>query len=176
MLMLLWWSLRTQSHISDALRYEAAADYAQRLRSANRWTAEVEALFGVLPSYTQLGMAALLPGNERAVDAMTATVTIDGQSTAGTKNRAQLLNLACGGKATGLQAEVFLELNTKTDGRALMRDHEIIYIFHNVIDKVGDQPSTEAKTFDAVEQAFEELDLIIKKVANINGSNMLLTL
>src|SRR5439155_26805674 len=34
---------------------------------------------------------------------------------------------------------------------------------------------TEAKTFDAVEQAFEELDLIIKKVANINGSNMLLT-
>ena len=161
--------------ISDALRYEAAADYAQRLRSANRWTAEVEALFGVLPSYTQLGMAALLPGNERAVDTMTATVTIDGQSTAGTKNRAQLLNLACGGKATGLQAEVFLELNTKTDGRALMRDHEIIYIFHNVIDKVGDQPSTEAKTFDAVEQAFEELDLIIKKVANINGSNMLLT-
>ena len=115
--------------ISDALRYEAAADYAQRLRSANRWTAEVEALFGVLPSYTQLGMAALLPGNERAVDTMTATVTIDGQSTAGTKNRAQLLNLACGGKATGLQAEVFLELNTKTDGRALMRDHEIIYIF-----------------------------------------------
>ena len=161
--------------VSDALRYEAAADYAQRLRSANRWTAEVEALFGVLPSYTQLGMAALLPGNERAVDAVTATVTIDGQSTAGIKNRAQILQLACGGKATGLQAEVFLELNTKTDGRALMRDHEIIYIFHNVIDKVGDQPSTEAKTFDAVEQAFEELDLIIKKVANINGSNMLLT-
>jgi uncharacterized protein (TIGR02687 family) len=161
--------------ISDALRFEAAADYAQRLRSANRWTAEVEALFGVLPSYTQLGMSALLPGNERAVDAATATVTLDGQSTAGMKNRAQILNLACGGKATGLQAEDFLELNTKTDGRALMRDHEIIYIFHNVIDKVGDQPFTEAKTFDAVEQAFDELDLIIKKVANINGSNMLLT-
>ena len=161
--------------ISDALRYEAAADYAQRLRSANRWTAEVEALFGVLPSYTQLGMAALLPGNERAVDAETATVTLDGQSTAGIKNRAQILNLSCGGKATGIQAEDFLELNTKTDGRALMRDHEIIYIFHNVIDKVGDQPFTEAKTFDAVEQAFEELDSIIRKVANINGSNMLLT-
>ena len=161
--------------ISDALRFEAAADYAQRLRSANRWTAEVEALLGVLPSYTQLGMAALLPGNERAVDAATATVTMDGQSTAGIKNRAQILSLACGGKATGLQAEDFLELNTKTEGRALMRDHEIIYIFHNVIDKVGDQAGTEAKTFDAVEQAFEELDLILKKVANINGSNMLLT-
>jgi len=161
--------------ISDALRYEAAVDFAQRLRSANRWTAEVETLFGVLPSYTQLGMASLLPGRELAVDAGSANVTVDGNSATGTANRAEILKLACGGKATGLQAEDFLELNTKTDGRTLMRDHEVIYIFHNVIDKTGDVPGTEGKTFDAVEQAFEELDLIIKKVANINGSNMLLT-
>lgn len=161
--------------ISDALRYEAAADFAQRLRSANRWTAEVDAVLGVLPSYTQLGMAALLPGKQLAVDAATATVMVDGQSATGTENRAKILSLACGGKGTAIQAEDFLELNTKTDGRALMRDHEVIYIFHNVIDKTGDAPGTEGKTFDAVEQAFEELDLIIKKVANINGSNMLLT-
>lgn len=161
--------------ISDALRYEAASDFAQRLRSANRWTAEVEVLFGSLPSYTQLGMAALLPGQQLTVDAITATVTVDGRSATGTANRREILSLACDGKATAIQAEEFLELNTKTEGRALMRDHEVIYIFHNVIDKTGDAASTEAKTFDAVEQAFAELDLIIKKVANINGSNMLLT-
>ena len=161
--------------ISDALRYEAAVDFAQRLRSANRWTAEVDAVFGVLPSYTQLGMAALLPGRQWTVDPANATVTVDGRSATGTSNRAEILSLACNGKATGLQAEEFLELNTKTNGRALMRDHEVIYIFHNVIDKTGDAISTEAKTFDAVEAAFEELDQIIKKVANINGSNMLLT-
>ncbi len=161
--------------ISDALRYEAAAEFAQRLRSANRWTAEVEALFGVLPSYTQLGMAALLPGRQLAVDPATATVTVDGRSATGTANRVEILALGCGGKATGLQAEEFLELNSKTEGRALMREHEVIYIFHNVIDKTGDAASTEAKTFDAVEQAFEEIEQIIKKVANINGSNMLLT-
>ncbi len=161
--------------ISDALRYEAASDFAQRLRSANRWTAEVEVLFGSLPSYTQLGMAALLPGKQLVVDAETATVTVDGRSATGTANRREILSLACDGKATAIQAEEFLELNTKTEGRALMRDHEVIYIFHNVIDKTGDAAGTEAKTFDAVEQAFAELDQIIKKVANINGSNMLLT-
>ncbi len=161
--------------ISDALRYEAASDFAQRLRSANRWTAEVEALFGSLPSYTQLGMAALLPGQQLAVDATTATVTVDGRSATGTANRREILSLACDSKATAIQAEDFLELNTKTEGRALVRDHEVIYIFHNVIDKTGDAASTEAKTFDAVENTFAELDLIIKKVANINGSNMLLT-
>jgi hypothetical protein len=93
----------------------------------------------------------------------------------GTANRAEILSLACDSKATAIQSEQFLELNTKTEGRALMRDHDVIYIFHNAIDKVGDAAATEAKTFDAVEQAFKELDLIIRKVANINGSNMLLT-
>jgi uncharacterized protein (TIGR02687 family) len=120
-------------------------------------------------------MAALLPGQQWDVDAAAATVAVDGRSATGTANRAEILRLACAGKATGLQAEEFLELNTKTEGRALMRDHEVIYIFHNVIDKTGDAAGTEAKTFDAVEHSFDELDLIIKKVANINGSNMLLT-
>ena len=40
----------------------------------------------------------------------------------GTENRAKILSLACGGKGTAIQAEDFLELNTKTDGRALMRE------------------------------------------------------
>jgi len=161
--------------ISDALRYEAARDFAERLRAANRWTAEVDALFGSLPTYTQLGMASLLPGGQLTVDATTGYVTVDGRSASGTPNRAEILRKTCGTKATALQAEDFLELNAKTDGRTLMRDHDVIYIFHNVIDKVGDARATEAKTFDAVEQAFDELQLIIKKVANINGTNMLLT-
>jgi uncharacterized protein (TIGR02687 family) len=161
--------------ISDALRYEVAVDFAQRLRASNRWTGEVEALFGSLPSYTQLGMASLLPGTQREVDAATATVTVDGRSATGTENRAEILRAWSGGKATCLQAEDFLELNTKTAGRALMRDYEVVYIFHNVIDKVGDSAGTEGKTFEAVEEAFEGLDQIIKKVANINWVNMLLT-
>jgi uncharacterized protein (TIGR02687 family) len=161
--------------VSDALRYEVAMDFAQQLRSANRWTAEVDAVLGALPSYTQLGMASLLPGSQWFVDATTANVNVNGRSAVGTVNRAEILRLACNSKATALQAEQFLELNTKTEGRALMRDHEVIYIFHNTIDKVGDAAATEAKTFDAVEQAFKELDLIIRKVANVNGSNMLLT-
>jgi uncharacterized protein (TIGR02687 family) len=161
--------------ISDALRYEAAVDFTQRLRSANRWTAEVDAVFGSLPTYTQLGMASLLPGVQWKIDGATGSVSVDGRSASGTPNRAEILRATCGARATAMQAEDFLELNAKTDGRTLMREHDVIYIFHNVIDKTGDARATEAKTFDAVEQAFEELQLIIKKVANINGTNMLLT-
>ena len=102
-------------------------------------------------------MASLLPGKKWTVDPANSMVSIDGRSATGTPNRAEILSLACEAKATAIQAEDFLELNTKTDGRALMRDHEVIYIFHNVIDKIGDAAGTEAKTFDAVEQAFDEL-------------------
>ena len=161
--------------VSDALRFEAATDFAQRLRVANRWTAEVDALFGSVPSFTQLGMASLLPGTRWSVDPETGAASVDGRSATGTPGRAEILRQSGHQKAAALNAEQFLDLNTKTDGRALMRDHEVIYIFHNHIDKVGDAAATEAKTVEAVEQAFEELELIIRKVANINGSNMLLT-
>lgn len=161
--------------ISDALRYEVAAEFVGRLREENRWTAELDAVLGVLPSYTQLGMAALLPGDERSIQLPEGTAFLDGKSTAGTVARSQILGAALDGKATAVQAEEFLEMNTKTEARALMRDHEVVYIYHNCIDKVGDSSSTEAKTTAAVETAFEELLQILRKIANANASNMILT-
>jgi hypothetical protein len=116
-----------------------------------------------------------LAGKKLSIDPVTSYANVDGRSATGTPNRAEILRIACDGRATAIQAGDFLELNTKTDGRALMRDHDVIYIFHNQIDEIGDATKTEKKTVDAVEDAFDELDQIIRKVANINGSNMLLT-
>ncbi len=47
--------------ISDALRYEAAEELNRDLNGRYRMEAKLEAQLGVLPSYTGLGMAALLP-------------------------------------------------------------------------------------------------------------------
>jgi uncharacterized protein (TIGR02687 family) len=161
--------------VSDAFRYAAAAEFVTRLRAENRWTAELEALFGCLPSYTQLGMASLLPGHERSIQLPEGSVTVDGKNASGMAGRNQILAAALDSKATAVQAEVFLEMNTKTEARALIKDHEVVFIFHNTIDKVGDAQATEAKTSGAVETAFEELEQILRKVANANGNNMLLT-
>lgn len=161
--------------VSDALRYEAAADFAERMKSKNRFTTELNAMFASLPSYTQLGMASLLPGSSWEVDPVSCLVSLDGRSCNGTDARSDILKRALDGKGTAIQAEHFLEMNTKSEGRALMREHEVIYIFHNVIDKAGDSPTTEAKTTEAVEQAFDELIQIVKKVANVNGNNMIVT-
>ncbi|MFM2243739.1 MAG: hypothetical protein RLZ97_2595 [Verrucomicrobiota bacterium] len=161
--------------VSDALRYEAAADFAERMKSENRFSTKLNAMFGALPSYTQLGMASLLPGSAWEIDPVSAQVSLDGRSCTGTEARSEILKRALGGQGIAIQAEQFLEMKTQGEGRELTKMHEVIYIFHNVIDKLGDSPTTEARTSDAVEQAFEELVLIVKKVANVNGSNMLLT-
>lgn len=161
--------------ISDALRYEAAQELAQLLSQGKGWSTQVEALFGALPSYTQLGMAALLPGAQITVNPTDSLVVVDGQSASGTINRDKILKAHTNGRGKAILAAEFLALNSRTDGRALTKEHDLIVIYHNVIDRVGDKRDTEAKTFEAVEQAFEELQAIVRKIANLNGSNVVIT-
>lgn len=161
--------------LSDALRYAAAAEFVTRMRTESRWTAELEAVLGVLPSYTQLGMASLLPGEERNIQLPDGSVTVDGKNASGIAGRNQILSTALDGRATAVQSEVFLEMNTKTEARDLIKNHEVVFIFHNTIDKVGDVPATEAKTTGAVETAFDELQQILRKINNANAYNMLVT-
>ena len=46
--------------ISDALRFEAAEELSRIINGRNKYEASLSTLLGVLPSYTKLGMAALL--------------------------------------------------------------------------------------------------------------------
>lgn len=161
--------------ISDALRFEAAKELAQRIEAENKWVAHVTPALGVLPSYTQLGMAALLPHERLAIEAGATTVLADSALTAGTTNRDKILRDAHGGRAGAMTAEDFHALNTKTQGRELFRDHEVIYVYHNAIDAVGDKRDTEHQICGAVEKALGELVKILKKAAAINFTSMLVT-
>jgi uncharacterized protein (TIGR02687 family) len=120
-------------------------------------------------------MAALLPHEKLAFSEDFSHILADGKSTQGLENRKGILSQNLPGKATAIRAEDFLSMDTKTEGRQLSRDHDVIYIFHNGIDKTGDARESEHKVFDAVEEEFEILLRIIKKIANVNGNNILIT-
>jgi hypothetical protein len=47
--------------ISDAMRYGVGEELLDRIKSEDRYTAELDGAVTMLPSYTQLGMATLLP-------------------------------------------------------------------------------------------------------------------
>jgi len=163
--------------ISDALRYEAARDFADRLNSqaGKGWQAEVEALLGALPSYTQLGMASLLPGAQYSLNPADSYALVDGQSATGTSNRDKILKAYAKGRAKAIKAEAFLNLSTTGEGAELSRDHDLIVIYHNRIDQVGDKLETEAQTCQAVEQTFDELEQILRKIASLKGSQVVIT-
>ena len=159
--------------ISDALRYEIGAELAERIESENRYTAELTPLLSVLPSYTQLGMADLLP-HEKLEITKENTVLVDGQSSVGRDNRAKILNNQVPGGATAIRAADLLSMS-REDGRNLFRENQIVYIYHNQIDAIGDKKDTEERAFDAAEDAINELVEMLKKLTSANFTNIFIT-
>lgn len=162
--------------VSDALRYEIADELAGVIRQEDRFDADLKFMISGLPSYTQLGMASLLPHDTRQINAdKSATVQADGRSTQGTVNRNAILSSAiAGGKGLAIQAEDILNKNTEAC-RELVRDYDVIYVYQNRIDKTGHSRDTEKDVFIAVEEAIDEIAKLVKKLTSANASNILIT-
>ena len=157
--------------ISDAFRYEAAKELTECLNGRYRMNAELTAMLGVLPSYTALGMASLLPHKTLAYSD-TGDVLADGKAVAGTEARGKQLATVNGMaiQANGLRRMGRDEAREFTDGK------RVIYIYHNVIDARGDTASTEEGTFDAVSDCIDELvELVHFCVNKLNAAKVWVT-
>lgn len=160
--------------ISDAFRYEIGEELQSLIRREDRFDAELVPALACLPSYTQLGMAALLPHQTLQVaEDGSGEVLVDGISTTGSNNRARILAQTVPVSTVVLAKDV-LSMG-KDESRALIRDHDVVYAYHNLIDKTGDTRDTEERVFGAAEDTLEELLRVIKKLANANASNLLVT-
>ena len=70
------------------MRYEIAEELMGRIRSLDRYEASIEPALASLPSYTQLGMASLMPNRDLEIaNAETGMVLVNGQSSQGLENR-----------------------------------------------------------------------------------------
>jgi len=159
--------------ISDAMRYECGVELKNNIVGLNRYSADIEPMVGVLPSFTQLGIASLLPNEKLSFNGKDDTVYIDGSSSKGTINRDKILKKS-NPESAYIDSESFLDFN-RDDGREFAKAHKIIYIYHNEIDAAGDKSASEHKVFDAVKDSFATIEKIIKQIANFNGSNILIT-
>ncbi|SNR33945.1 BREX-1 system phosphatase PglZ type A [Lutibacter flavus] len=161
--------------ISDAFRYECGAELSERLQAENRYESSIDSMVASLPSYTQLGMASLLPHKEISFKEGSDSAEVDGMSSSGTQGRAKILATNSGVRATAIKAKDFMNFNSATEGRDFVKKHDLIYIYHNRIDKMGDDKTTEENVFEAVEDELDFLMDMLKKIANMNGNNMLIT-
>ena len=95
-------------------------------------------------------MAALLPGRKLSVnDGM--DVLVDEMSTRSTDERGKVLRAANMNSVAVQYTDV---LNMKrAERRELVSGKEVVYIYHNTIDAIGDKAPTEKKVFEACEDA-----------------------
>ena len=162
--------------ISDALRFEVAEECLRRIRALDRFDAELKPMISSLPSYTQLGMAALLPHNGLAMaEDGSGDILAGGENTKGTVAREKLLAAGRkGDNAKALKSEELMNMRTE-EGKALFRDNHIVYIYHNRIDAIGDKLQTEDRLPEAAEDAIEDLTKLVRKLTSANFSNILIT-
>ena len=164
---------RTVVIISDAMRYEVGQELFKRMMDDPKCTAKLETQLSVLPSYTRLGMASLLPHS-------TLTMTDDFRVLA---DDVLCDNLT--GRQTVLQKYqangVCVQFDDikglkKNELRDIFTGMQVVYVYHNQIDARGDKANTEDEVFVACEEAIREImDLIRKISTNANTYRFLIT-
>lgn len=159
--------------ISDAFRFEVAQELVLQINSKSRFKASLDGMLGVLPSYTALGMAALLPHQALAYkESANLDVFADGHPVATLEQRGEHLK-KFGGIA--VKADDLMALG-KDKGRELVREKRLIYIYHDRIDMTGDKQASETKTFEAAALTVQDLANVLGFIINsLNGSTVLVT-
>ena len=159
--------------ISDAFRYEAAEEMVGAVNGKSRFKASLSPMLGVLPSYTALGMAALLPHQSLAYKLnANLDLTADDAVVSTVEQRGAQLAKYSG---VAIKADDLLAMG-KDKGREFVRDQKVIYVYHDKIDMIGDKQGSERETFDAVAQTLVELTQLATFIVNsLNGSLVVIT-
>ena len=159
--------------ISDAFRFEVAEELTRIINGKYRLKAELDHMLGVLPGYTALGMAALLPHDIISInDSSKGDVIVDGKPCGSIDQRANILSDYNG---TAIKADSLLSMS-KNSGREFVKPHRVIYIYHDKIDAIGDKAVSESNTFEAVRQALNDLYALVSFIINsLNGTRVIIT-
>lgn len=159
--------------ISDALRYEIAAELADKLNSETTGACDIQSLLGIVPSVTKMGMASLLPYKNLEID-LSGKVLVDGRSSSGINNRIDILQREVS-DSTAVHFQELKNMN-KAGRRETFKGKKLVYIYHDSIDATGDKASTEVYTFSAADRAINELYDIVKIIKDdLSGTNIFIT-
>ncbi|MEG0577265.1 MAG: BREX-1 system phosphatase PglZ type A, partial [Bacilli bacterium] len=157
--------------ISDALRYECAKELSDNLKLYST-KVDISYMLGLVPSYTKLGMAALLPNKELARIKDTDDILVDGLYASSLKDREVILQKENPDSIT-VKYETLYDM-TKMEWKKLFSGKKVVYIYHNTIDSAGEH--NENKIFEACDTAIKELEMLIRDLhATFSGINAFIT-
>lgn len=153
---------RTVVIISDAMRYEVGQELFARMQDNPKCTASLNVQLSVLPSYTRLGMAALLP-HRTLVMTDDFQVLADGMLCDNLEGRQKVMQ-SHHPESVCVQFDDIKSL--KVDRlREVLTKRQVIYVYHNQIDARGDKPNTADEVFMACEEAVQEIVDLIRRIS-----------
>lgn len=145
--------------ISDALRYEVAAELAETLERNTKGSCELASMQATFPSVTSCGMASLLPCGNPSMDATGQgglRVLLDGAEVDTTAARQKQLRRS-DPHAIAITYDSLVNEMSASLRKDLVKDAQVVYVYHNAIDAMGDKAPTERKVFSACGDAIEEI-------------------
>ena len=94
-------------------------------------------------------MAALLP-HESLSFGEGDSILIDSKNSIGAQARKKVLEEGSNVKATTILAEDLMKIASRSEeARRLVQDHQVVYVYHNRIDKTGDDKTSDDKVIEA---------------------------
>ena len=153
---------RTIVIISDAFRYECAKELNEKLKVFGT-KSDIYYMLGLVPSYTQLGMAALLPNKELSRDPNykdkgSDSIFVDGMNSVGIENREKILTKVVP-EGLAIQYEELYAM-TKSEWKKIFSGKKVVYIYHDVVDKAGEHD--ENNVFEACEKSIKQIEGLVK--------------
>lgn len=162
-------NMKTVVIISDALRYEAVKEIQVVIQNEKKYSTKMNTVLAVLPSVTEFGKAASLCRRSDKLEFIDGTnVTINGMSTKGTLARDKILKEK-NSKSLAITYEDVIAKDNAKELRELFNGKEVIYLYHDQIDRAGDH-GQESQVFNAVEKTIDELKNLIPRISN--GANV----
>lgn len=157
--------------VSDAFRYECAKELNEKLKVFSS-KSEINYMLGLVPSYTKLGMASLLPNKELSRVKDSDDILVDGVNSSSIKDRETILQKE-NSDSIAIKYDDLYE-TTKAEWKKMFSGKKIVYIYHDTVDNAGEH--NEPKVFEACENAIEELEKLIKDLhTTFSGVNVFVT-
>ena len=158
--------------ISDALRYGCAMELKKEFDKNPVWNNVIQPMLSTVPSYTALGMAALLPNQE--IKYQNGNILVDGNNCKSTEDREKILK-KYNPNSIAVQFDYINSLK-RQELRSLLKGKDIVYVYHNQIDAIGDNSSTENEVFKASQEAIDEINTLTARLINsANISRVIIT-
>lgn len=164
---------RTVIIISDGMRFEVGCELFKRMQDNPKCkdSLSISPMLSVFPSYTRLGMEALLPHRTLELTDDFKEL-VDGKYAVDTPTRQAVLQsyvpAGCCVKYSDIKSLKGLEL------REIFTSQQVVYIYHDQIDNAGEH--AEGEVFRACTKAVDEITELIQRISkNANTYRFIVT-